>query len=49
MIMRSFAGRNIISLKDFERHEFERVFEVAEILAPIAWLTNQPCFGWVVK
>jgi len=35
-IMRSFAGRNIISLKDFERHEFERVFEVAEKLAPIA-------------
>ena len=34
--MRSFAGRNIISLKDFERHEFERVFEVAEKLAPIA-------------
>ena len=34
--MRSFAGRNIISLKDFERHEFERVFEVAAKLAPIA-------------
>ena len=34
--MRSFAGRHIISLKDFERHEFERVLEVAEKLAPIA-------------
>ncbi len=34
--MRSFAGRNIISLKNFERHEFERVFEVAAKLAPIA-------------
>ena len=34
--MRSFAGRDIISLKDFERHEFERIFETAEKLAPIA-------------
>ncbi len=34
--MRSFAGRNIISLKDFERREFERVLEVAAELAPIA-------------
>ena len=34
--MRSFAGRDILSLKDFERHEFMRVFEVAEKLEPIA-------------
>ncbi len=34
--MRSFLGRHILSLKDFERHEFERVFEVAAELAPIA-------------
>lgn len=34
--MRSFAGRDILSLKNFERHEFERVFEVAAELAPIA-------------
>ena len=34
--MRSFAGRDILSLKDFEREEFFRVFEAAEELAPIA-------------
>ncbi|KPK10660.1 MAG: aspartate carbamoyltransferase [Anaerolineae bacterium SG8_19] len=34
--MRSFAGRDILSLKDFERHEFFRVFEIAEQLEPIA-------------
>jgi aspartate carbamoyltransferase catalytic subunit len=34
--MRSFAGRDILSLKDFERGDFERVFEVADELAPIA-------------
>lgn len=34
--MRSFMGRDILSLKDFERDEFFRVFEVAEELAPIA-------------
>jgi aspartate carbamoyltransferase catalytic subunit len=34
--MRSFAGRDILSLKDFERAEFERVFEVCDELAPIA-------------
>ena len=34
--MRSFAGRDILSLKDFERNEFFRVFEVAEMLEPIA-------------
>ena len=34
--MRSFVGRDIISLKDFERHEFERIFEIADKLAPIA-------------
>ena len=34
--MRSFCGRDILSLKDFERNEFFRVFEVAEELEPIA-------------
>jgi aspartate carbamoyltransferase catalytic subunit len=34
--MRSFLGRDILSLKDFERNEFFRVFEVAEQLEPIA-------------
>jgi len=34
--MRSFAGRDILSLREFERNEFLRVFEIAEQLAPIA-------------
>lgn len=34
--MRSFAGRDILSLKHFEREEYFRVFEVADRLAPIA-------------
>jgi aspartate carbamoyltransferase catalytic subunit len=34
--MRSFAGRDILSLKGFERAEFEHVFEVAERLEPVA-------------
>ena len=34
--MRSFAGRDILSLKDFEREEFFRVFEVGEQMEPIA-------------
>jgi aspartate carbamoyltransferase catalytic subunit len=34
--MRSFAGRDILSLKDFERNEFMRVFEVADELLPFA-------------
>lgn len=34
--MRSFVGRDILSLKDFEREEFERVFEIADRLAPCA-------------
>jgi aspartate carbamoyltransferase catalytic subunit len=34
--MRSFLGRDILSLRDFERQEFFRVFEVAEQLEPIA-------------
>jgi aspartate carbamoyltransferase catalytic subunit len=34
--MRSFAGRDILSLKDFERNEFFHVFEVAEQMEPIA-------------
>ena len=34
--MRSFLGRDILSLKDFERQEFFRVFEIAKELEPIA-------------
>ena len=34
--MRSFAGRDILSLKEFERAEFEHVFEIADRLEPIA-------------
>lgn len=34
--MRSFMGRDILSLKDFERQEFFRVFQVAEQMEPIA-------------
>ncbi len=34
--MRSFLGRDILSLKEFERNEFFRVFEVAAELEPIA-------------
>jgi aspartate carbamoyltransferase catalytic subunit len=34
--MRSFLGRDILSLKDFEHHEFLRVFEVAQELEPFA-------------
>ena len=34
--MRSFMGRDILSLKDFERNEFFRVLEVAEQMEPIA-------------
>jgi len=34
--MRSFLGRDILSLKGFERAEFERVFEVCDELGPIA-------------
>ncbi|MFN2195436.1 MAG: aspartate carbamoyltransferase [Anaerolineales bacterium] len=34
--MRSFSGRDILSLKDFERNEFFRVFDVARELEPIA-------------
>ncbi|MBI4771159.1 MAG: aspartate carbamoyltransferase, partial [Chloroflexi bacterium] len=34
--MRSFTGRDILSLKDFEREEFFRVFQVAKDLEPIA-------------
>jgi len=54
--MRSFAGRDILSLKGFEREEFYRVFEVADRLAPIARdrrnsdllaePTRPPCCGW---
>jgi aspartate carbamoyltransferase catalytic subunit len=34
--MRSFAGRDILSLKNFGREEYFRVFEVADQLAPFA-------------
>lgn len=34
--MRSFIGRDILSLKEFEREDFFRVFEVCERLAPFA-------------
>ncbi len=34
--MRSFAGRDILSLKEFERQEFFRVFDVAQQMDPIA-------------
>ncbi len=34
--MRSFLGRDILSLKEFERNEFFRIFEVAKELEPIA-------------
>ena len=34
--MRSFAGRDILSLKDFERNEFFHVLDVARQLEPIA-------------
>jgi aspartate carbamoyltransferase catalytic subunit len=34
--MRSFIGRDILSLKDWERAEFFRVFNVCDELAPIA-------------
>jgi aspartate carbamoyltransferase catalytic subunit len=34
--MRSFTGRDILSLKDWERAEFFRVFDVCDELAPIA-------------
>jgi aspartate carbamoyltransferase catalytic subunit len=34
--MRSFLGRDILSLKDFGREEYFRIFEVADELAPFA-------------
>jgi len=34
--MRSFAGRDILSLKGFERNEFFHVFDVANELEPVA-------------
>ena len=34
--MRSFAGRDILSLKDFERNEFFHLFEVADELSEYA-------------
>ncbi|MEN6394031.1 MAG: aspartate carbamoyltransferase, partial [Anaerolineaceae bacterium] len=33
--MRSFLGRDILSLKDFERNEFMHIFDVARELEPI--------------
>ena len=34
--MRSFTGRDILSLKEFERNEFFHVFDVAQKMEPIA-------------
>ncbi len=34
--MSSFLGRDILSLKDFERQDFMRVFQLAEELEPYA-------------
>jgi len=34
--MRSFLGRDILSLKDFSRDEFFRVYQVADDLRPFA-------------
>lgn len=34
--MRSFMGRDILSLKEFEREEYLHLFDVADSLAPIA-------------
>ena len=34
--MRSFSGRDILSLKEFERAEFEHLFQIADELEPIA-------------
>lgn len=34
--MRSFSGRDILSLKDFGREEYFRIFDVADELAPVA-------------
>ncbi|MFQ5595691.1 MAG: aspartate carbamoyltransferase [Anaerolineae bacterium] len=34
--MRSFLGRDILSLKDFERHEYMHIYQVAEELEPYA-------------
>ena len=34
--MRSFAGRDILSLKGFERNEFMHLFEIADRLEPVA-------------
>jgi aspartate carbamoyltransferase catalytic subunit len=34
--MRSFAGRDVLSLKDMERAEFDHIFEVCDELEPIA-------------
>lgn len=34
--MRSFSGRDILSLKEFERNEFFHVFDVAQKMEPVA-------------
>lgn len=34
--MRSFSGRDILSLKDFERQEFQHIFEIARRMEDIA-------------
>ena len=34
--MKSFIGRDILSLKDFERDDYYRIFEICDRLAPLA-------------
>ena len=44
--MRSFSGRDILSLKDFERQEFFHVFEVADEMEPIAKSAAATAICW---
>ena len=39
--MRSFIGRDILSLKDIEREEYFQIFRVADELAPYRGETSQ--------
>jgi hypothetical protein len=51
--MRSFLGRDILSLKGFGREEYFRIFEVADELAPFARdrrTTNPaPALAWPTR
>ncbi len=47
--MRSFQGRDILSLKDFERNEFFHVFEVGKALEPIARSRSASAGGGLVR